>query len=358
MKIKKVLAALVMAAILAVCLVGCAPNGEDGWKTNDFYDLTMPSFEGSGIGQDSANADGWYEVFTDNFDGKAINDGLDKYNLDSDEVWTTSPHAKRWQTKKSGKENYTSYWCPDMVKIEDGNCVITAIETDSHNCTSGTCPKVGRFTGGIETRRTVDPTLNQGTADEILFSQAFGYFEARVKMPKSPGLWSAFWLQSSNMRKVGNEGLDGTEIDIYESAFLGKNVDGKKSMMGHALLWDGYGKNGKSGGYKTMVDSDLYEGYHTFALKWTPTYYVFYIDGQATWATFGGGVSKVAEFLRLTVEMDDGDAYGPHGMKIGQYKNSKSQPFCIDYVKVYQNTNYLDNIIADSAFDGMFDKAN
>ena len=46
-------------------------------------------------------------------------------------------------------------------------------------------------------------------------------------------------------------------------------------------------------------------------MKWTPEYYVFYIDGKPTWASMGGGVSKVQEFLRLTVEIDAGDAYGP-----------------------------------------------
>ena len=197
-----------------------------------------------------------------------------------------------------------------------------------------------------------DNNNNKGTNDELLFSQAFGYFECRVKLPKSQGLWSAFWLQSPNMRKVGNEGKDGTEIDVYESAF----INSKQSKMGHALLWDGYSKDGKVSDYIGELEQDLYDGYHTFALKWTPEYYVFYIDGTATWATSDGDVSRVKEFLRLTVEIDAGNGWGPHGQKIGNFEHSAAaDDFMIDYVKVWQNENYEQFIQDDSEFEGNLD---
>lgn len=98
-------------------------------------------------------------------------------------------------------------------------------------------------------------------------------------------------------------------------------------------------------------------GYHTYALKWTPEYYVFYIDGVATWASSDGDVSRVRQFLRLTVEIDAGDGRGPHGQKIGQFShnNEDNEDFLIDYVKVWQNENYEPFIKDDSEFDGSFD---
>ena len=101
----------------------------------------------------------------------------------------------------------------------------------------------------------------------------------------------------------------------------------------------------------------MYDGYHTFALKWTPEYYVFYVDGKATWATDDGGVSKVKEFLRLTVEIDAGDGWGPHGQKIGQFddSNSNDTDFLVDYVKVWQNENYEQYIKDDNEFSGSVD---
>lgn len=237
-----------------------------------------------------------------------------------------------------------------MVEVKNSNAVIHSRYEENHTC-DGNCPAKGLFTSGIETRRIVgDNNNNKGTSDELLFSQAFGYFECKVKLPDADGLWSAFWLQSSNMRKVGNDGEDGTEIDVYESAFRRSET----SKMGHALLWDGYSKDGKIDDYIGTLEQNLYDGYHTFALKWTPEYYVFYIDGVATWASEGGGVSKVKEFLRLTVEIDAGNEYGPHGQIIGTFSGENSD-FLIDYVKVWQNENYEPFIKADSEFGGDLD---
>lgn len=133
------------------------------------------------------------------------------------------------------------------------------------------------ITFGIETRKIVGDNNNKGTDYEMLFSQAYGYFECRAKFPNSKGMLSPFWLQSSNMRKVGNKGRD-------------------------------------------------------------------------------GDVSRVKEFLRLTVEIDAGDGYGPHGQKIGKYDDSKAaDDFAVDYVKVYQNENYEKYIQKDDEFNGDID---
>lgn len=325
-----------------VCLSGCS-----SWKKKG-YDLSVPV-----LGQD-----GWYMVFEDDFEGTALNENI-KFGENYDggkEIWTTSPHAIRWESNDETKPEQTCWWCPEMVEVRDSNAIIHSRYEENHTC-SGDCPAKGRFTSGIETRRiSGDNNNNKGTEDELLFSQAFGYFECRVKLPKSQGLWSAFWLQSSNMRKVGNDGEDGTEIDVYESAFL----NSEKSEMGHALLWDGYGEDGKVEDYIGPLEQDLYDGYHTFALKWTPEYYVFYIDGQATWASDGGDVSKVKEFLRLTVEIDAGDEWGPHGKEIGAFShnNEDNEDFMIDYVKVWQNENYEQYIKSDEDFGGDIDMVN
>lgn len=338
MKIK--LQALMVILVLSLTVffsASCSKNNDD-WKYKG-YDLALPDLE---------NDPNWYATLIDNFE---------EFNQD---VWTYSPHALRWETNTKN-QLHSNHWCDHMVEHKDGKIYVKAYETTKHECEI--CPEQGRFSGGIETRKIVkneDGSLEtKGTSDEILFSQAFGYFEARVKFPDAPGLWSAFWLQSSNQRKVGSEGMDGTEIDIFESAFRGE----RKSVMGHALLWDGYGKDSKVADYIGPVEN-LYDasgenqGFNVFALKWTPLYYVFYVNGKPTWATNAGGVSRVKQFLRLTVEIDAGDKWGPHGMKIGAFKYDKEPEFVIDYVKVYQNKLYEPYIIEDSQFPGDLDFIN
>ncbi|MCL2512847.1 MAG: glycoside hydrolase family 16 protein [Oscillospiraceae bacterium] len=254
------------------------------------------------------NGGGWYLVMDENFDGSIL-----------DELWHPSPHGKR----------LTGNWCDNMVRVENGEALVYSMRLTDNNCP--VCPAEGDFSGGIETRKIIDgksaPT----------FEQAFGYFEARVKIPRDEGLWSAFWLQCNSMGQVGNGGRDGSEIDIYESSFY--NDPGK---VGNAIHWDGYGFWYRSKGNVADTGRDLYDGYHTYGLLWTPTEYTFYVDGVPHWSAALGGVSRVPEFLRLTVETHRAE-WGPYGQKLGEFINTRENPsvFHIDYVRVWQNTEYL-----------------
>ncbi|MBN2506589.1 MAG: glycoside hydrolase family 16 protein [Verrucomicrobia bacterium] len=151
------------------------------------------------------------------------------------------------------------------------------------------------------------------------FERAFGYYVARCKMPRQPGHWPAFWMMCDGVGKVGNEGRDGTEIDIVEVPWR----DGRITMNLH---WDGYGKDHKSAGTNTTFKT-LTEGFHDYALLWTPDEYVFSVDGKPVWRTRAGGVSQVPEFLKLTEEI------GKWGGAIT--KAALPDYFEVDYVRVY-----------------------
>jgi len=152
------------------------------------------------------------------------------------------------------------------------------------------------------------------------FEHAFGYYVARCKMPEQPGHWPAFWMMSSGVGKVGDEGRDGTEIDIMELPWR----DGRVTFNLH---WDGYGEAHKSAGTRSTLPA-LTEGFHDYALLWTPEEYVFYVDGQEVWRTKEGGVSQVPEYLKLTEEI------GKWGGDIAQAQLPDS--FEVDYVRVYE----------------------
>lgn len=151
------------------------------------------------------------------------------------------------------------------------------------------------------------------------FEHAFGYYEARCKMPKQPGHWSAFWMMCDGVSKVGNDGRDGTEIDIIEMPWR----DGQLTVNLH---WDGYGKDHKSAGKKFSLP-DTVEGFHTYGLLWLQDEYVFYVDGKEVWRSQAGGVSQVPEFLKLTNEI---------GKWAGDIQQAKLPDyFEVDYVRVY-----------------------
>lgn len=152
------------------------------------------------------------------------------------------------------------------------------------------------------------------------FEHAFGYYVARCKMPKQPGHWPAFWLMSRGVSTVGDEGRDGTEVDIIEMPWR----DGRLTSNLH---WDGYGKSHKSAGTKFKLPG-VTEGWHTFGLLWLPTEYVFYVDGRETWRSAAGGVSQAPEYVKLTEEI------GTWGGDIR--KAALPDHFEVDYVRVYE----------------------
>lgn len=151
------------------------------------------------------------------------------------------------------------------------------------------------------------------------FEHACGYWVARMQLQKQPGHWTAFWLMSDGVNKVGDGGRDGTEIDICEFPRL----DGSYQINLH---WDGYGKDHKSAG-KKLFDAGITNGFHTFALWWTPTEYIFYLDGKETWRTAAGGVSQQPEYVKFSAEI------GPWAGDIRQAQ--LPDHFLVDYVRVY-----------------------
>jgi beta-glucanase (GH16 family) len=152
------------------------------------------------------------------------------------------------------------------------------------------------------------------------FEHAFGYYVARCKMPTQPGHWPAFWLMSQGVNTVGNDGRDGTEIDIIE-------VPWRDGRLTSNLHWDGYGKDHKSAGTK-FSRPEVVKGWHTFGLMWLPGEYVFYVDGKETWRSSAGGVSQAPEYIKLTEEI------GTWGGDIR--KAELPDYFEVDYVRVYQ----------------------
>ncbi len=151
------------------------------------------------------------------------------------------------------------------------------------------------------------------------FEHTFGYYVARIRLQRQPGHWSAFWLYNASVNKVGDEGRDGTEIDIMEKPWLDERVQ-------HALHWDGYGRQHRSAGKVSKVPGVM-DGFHTFSLWWKPDEYIFYVDGKETWRTNAGGVCQVPLYIKLSDEV---------GKWAGDIRQAKlPDEFLVDYVRVY-----------------------
>jgi beta-glucanase (GH16 family) len=221
----------------------------------------------------------------------------------SDEFDGTSLDLTRWTYRASGPR-HDGILTPDAVSVGAGALTIkTYTQAGLHY--SGMISTQNHASGGFE--------------------QTYGYFEARVKFASSPGQWSAFWLQSPTIASpLGDPETAGVEMDVVEhrarcvdappptppSTCAPDNPIADRAQ--HALIWDGYGPDRKQavrlGDPLAVVRSGDPpaalgdSGWHTWALRWTPTELTFYRDDVATWTT-SGPISRRSQYIILSSEV-------------------------------------------------------
>ncbi len=215
------------------------------------------------------------------------------------------------------------YWDTSLAVVHDGNLHIKSAYYENGIGKNG----AGWYTAGIDTKES--------------FNATYGYYECRCILPEGYGLWSAFWLYSDSVCDVNGNGEDGTEIDIFESAYWGERGNKKYSVQ-PALHYDGYGEAHESESYgKWRVGEDMYNAYHTYGLEWNEDGYTFYIDGKKTAHSDFGSVSKVPEFIILSVEFGGENGIPAESWVKGVISENEggtdfTADFIVDYVRVYE----------------------
>jgi beta-glucanase (GH16 family) len=105
-----------------------------------------------------------------------------------------------------------------------------------------------------------------------LFTQQYGRFEARMKVPSGKGISPAFWMEGENKPFVGWPRCG--EIDIMED--LGRTPDSYYSTLhGPGFLSDSKLQAFFSIGQGKSLSDD----YHVYAVDWSRTEVVFTLDG-------------------------------------------------------------------------------
>lgn len=209
----------------------------------------------------------WKLVWSDEFNGPES--GEDEANLDSNGVdldrWDYQLGTGAQYGLDGWGNNEEQYYRSENIKVEDGLLSITAQEEsfEGKDYTSG--------------RLFTEPT----------FSQTYGKFEARMKLPEGQGLWPAFWL----MPKDSEYGVwaSSGEIDIMEAK--GRLPE----QVGGAIH---FGKNWPSNklfskDYHFTEGEDITD-YHVYGLEWEPGELRWYVDGELyqtvnNWDSWGAG---------------------------------------------------------------------
>ncbi|MFJ8039055.1 family 16 glycosylhydrolase [Kitasatospora sp. NPDC096147] len=175
------------------------------------------------------------------------------------------PDPAKWTTETGGSGygnhelQYYTAGNANAAQDGQGNLVITARRNTNTNlgCWYGTC----QYTSArLNTAQT--------------FTQAYGHFESRIKIPRGQGIWPAFWMLGNDLGSVGwpNSG----EIDIME------NIGREPSTVHGTLHGPGYSGAGGLGSAYTLPNGQVFaDAFHVFAVDWSPNSITWSVDGHA-----------------------------------------------------------------------------
>ena len=248
---------------------------------------------------------GWTLVWNDDFDGPTGG------SVDS-RKWVAEVGGDGWGNQE--REYYTTRR-ENLALDGSGHLVITARAEPaptSLTCWYGSC----RFTSArIKTKG--------------LFSQAYGRFEARIRIPRGQGLWPAFWMLGDNIDAVGWP--QSGEIDIME------NIGREPNVVHGTMHGPGYSGAGGIGGPYTLASGAFADDFHRYAVEWSPGLIAWYVDETKYFQVTPASIPSTAQwvfdhpfFLLLNVAVGGGWPNDPDAT------TTFPQQMVVDYVRVYK----------------------
>jgi beta-glucanase (GH16 family) len=244
----------------------------------------------------------WILVWSDEFNG-ANGSAVDPSK------WVMETGGGGWGNNEL--ESYTAR--PQNVYEQDGNLVIKVIQE--------------KFTGadGVSRDYTSARLKTLGK-----FSQAYGRFEARIKIPRGQGIWPAFWMLGTDIDKPGWPACG--EIDIME------NIGKEPGLVHGTIHGPGYSGSDGIGSPYDLPDKKLFaDDFHVYAVEWEPKAIRFYVDkdlyATRTPADLPAGAKWVYDhpfFLLLNVAVGGGWPGSPDAT------SEFPQTMLVDYVRVYR----------------------
>ncbi len=190
----------------------------------------------------------WKKTLSEEFNDGKLNE----------KVW--SPYSANYWDKRT-------HFSRQNILFKDGCCVL----------------KYEKKTGP----KNDDPALGEtdyacGILDSYdRWTQLYGYFEARMKLPTAPGLWPAFWTMPDRGPSGGKERWmrtsthkGGMEFDVMEHLTAWGPY-----RFNIACHWDGYGKEHRAIGSTGVYMPADKDGFITVGLLWLPGVYAIYGNG-------------------------------------------------------------------------------
>ena len=275
-----------MRSVLPIIVALCACGGDD---------------RASQTTQPSGSTGEWQLTWSDEFDGP---DG-------------TAPDSSRWAFDLGGGgwgnnelQTYTDR--RENAVIRGGALVIHAARET--------------FTGGDGIRRDYTSARLKTLGR---FTQAYGRFEARIRIPRGQGIWPAFWMLGQDITTAGWPACG--EIDVME------NIGREPAIVHGTIHGPGYSGGQGIGAAFTSPGGPFAEDFHVFAVEWEAQAMRWYVDGALfqtrTPANLPAGSRWVFDhpfFLLLNV------AVGGNWPGSPDATTAFPQEMLVDWVRVYR----------------------
>lgn len=295
---------------------------------------------------------GFELVFSDEFNGTALN----PYRWHSQLRWDGEFNGERYEYRVINGEDqfYVNVLSPDSAHQEQIVPVYNPFQFDGSRLAIRAAKNPlktnnnKRAFGPLSEIASQQTFLSGAISSHNKFSQKYGYFEARIKIPSHVGTFPAFWL--FHERRAW-EGTQRTEIDIMEN-------------LGHApwYVYNSfhYFKNvsstygGDANFLKPRPSGQIYSGtdysqdYHVYAVNWEPGKITWYIDGQQVSELYSEEINYEDLYVMLNLAMggnwtnfpaNSGGLGRPSNERYptqNDLNNFNNPALEIDYVRVYR----------------------
>lgn len=260
----------------------------------------MSAFSSPAKADPPGNSCSWQLTFKDDFD-----------TMDQTKWSTVWPQYYNGKINLDGRVRRKGYSLDSNVQAAvydpDANSNVLAIRTAREDTiVSWLNNAVYNYTSGVLT-------------SETKFSQQYGYFEARAKLPSTRGSAPAFWLMDFATNPA-------QEIDVVEVPGL---------QRGKEVVQNVHWEKNENPHYHPLSDGDSGSKYRTYGVLWEPKRIVWYIDGKEVFrSTVGSPSTSLSLVLSNEVDGGPGNTFYDD-LTQGTYPLLSS----FDYVKVWSAAN-------------------
>ncbi|AOM81708.1 glycoside hydrolase family 16 protein [Salisediminibacterium beveridgei] len=269
--------------------------------------LLAPAFSTTVTAEEEDTEPNWQMTWNDEFDGETLDE--DKWRIDiGNGFYDGDEWIEGW-----GNNELQSYQ-EDNVTVEDGSLILEAREETVS-----------------DDKGEYDYTSGKVLTDES-FSQAYGRFEASMKLPEGQGYWPAFWMMPQD-DVYGGWAASG-EIDIMENR--GSETDIVGAAIHYGDLWP---DNTYTAEEYHFPEDKRTTDFNEYAIEWEPGEIRWYVNDElystkTEWHTeYGEYPAPFDQEFHMILNLAVGGWYGGEPDETTEFPGQVE----VDYVRVYED---------------------